>query len=292
MNELLVERVAERGVVVAEGAGTVAGAGVEGTRRVAGGRQLEEALVLMDRHGGSVGRDFGDVGAGTTAAASSAAAVSHEGEHGVDFRIFGEGLGRVEVDGRARGVDAVRALLHARQRARDAVDVAQEEVGSVDHDGAVGRLRGHGKSAEHRRWEGLFDRKLLVGVGRRGTEALIRLDQQNLRSDALEVHDQTLRGLAAVKPKVVRSRAVGQRVGVEQVRALAVRVQRNFKVELTCCRIPVERQQARHIGHAGRARGDGRDGGGRRVAAVGTLCRNGCGYQDDGQAEGFTHVLL
>ena len=59
MDELLVKRVAERGIVVAERTGTIASAGVEGARRIAGGRKFEEALVLVHGHGCRVGRDFG-----------------------------------------------------------------------------------------------------------------------------------------------------------------------------------------------------------------------------------------
>ncbi len=94
----------------------------------------------MDGHGGGVGGDFANVtsAAATACAATATAAFADEGELGFDLSVFGEGLGVVEGDGGAGGVDAEGALVLGGEGADDVVDVADEEVGGVDEDAAVG----------------------------------------------------------------------------------------------------------------------------------------------------------
>ena len=110
-DELLVERFADGDVVVAVGGGEVAGAGVEAARGEAGAGEFDEGLVLADGEGVGVGGDVADE-------LAAGGAVGGEGEDGFDLGVFGEGLGGVEGDGGAGGVELVRALLGAGEGCR------------------------------------------------------------------------------------------------------------------------------------------------------------------------------
>ena len=145
----------------------------------------------------------------------------------------------------------ISALLQVSQGVGDAVLVMQKEVGRIHQHRAIRRLGGNRKSPQHRFGERLRHGKLLVGVGTRRAKRHVRLDQQHLGPAALKAHNPSFRNLAAVEAQVVRARAIGQRVVVEQLLALAIRAQvRDLEVEFPAARVPVDRQQAVDVFHA------------------------------------------
>ena len=67
--------------------------------------------------------------------------------------------------------------------------VAEEEVGGVDEDGAVGVFGFDLEAVEDGLGEGLADGEDFVGVGGGGAEALVGLDEKDLGAGALEVDE-------------------------------------------------------------------------------------------------------
>ncbi len=273
-DELLIERLADGDVVVAVGGGEVAGAGIEAAWGEAGAGEFDEGLVLADGEGVGIGSDVADE-------LAAGGAVGGEGEDGFDLGVFGEGFGGVEGDGGAGGVELVGALLSAGEGAGYVVGVAEEEVSGVDEDGAVGVFGLDFEAVEDGLGEGLADGELFGGVGGGGAEALVGLDEQDLGAGALEVDELAAGDLAAVEAEVVGAGAVGEGVGVEDVRALAVGVEvGDLEVELAGFGVPVERQVAVDVLHGG---GFGGDGLGRQ--------RSRDGEKSQGQMFGHASVL-
>ena len=248
-DELLVECGTEGGGVVAVGGGEVASAGIKAAGGEAGVRKLDEGLVLAEGEGVGVGGDVADE-------LASWGAVGGEGEEGFHLGVAGEGFGGVERDGGAGGVELVGALLDGGQALDDSVGVAEEEVGGVDEDGG-GVFGLYLEAPQDGDREGLADGELLGSVGGGGAEGLVRLDQEDLGSGALEADDGAFGGLATVEAEVVGAGAVGEGVSVEEVGIEA----RDFEVELAGFGVPVEGEEAGGVGHAGGAGGDGGEGG-------------------------------
>ena len=151
--------------------------------------------------------------------------------------------------------------------------VAEEEVGGVDEDGSAGVFGLDLEAAEDGLGEGLADGELLGGVGGGGAEGLVGLDEEDFGAGALEADDAAFGDLAAVEAEVVGAGAVGEGVGVEEVRAVASGVEvGDFEVELAGFGVPVEGEEAVDVLHAGGFAGDGRgrglgcENGGGRVA--------------------------
>src|SRR5690606_14399634 len=122
--------------------------------------------------------------------------------------------------------------------------------------------------------EGVLDRTPLHWIVRRCAEIQVRLDHQDLRPHALEAHDVRVAEVTTVQPDVVVSDAGRQRRVVEDVLVEAA----DLEVYPPGLLIPVERQEAVQLLHAGRLRGDRGDG-----AAVLLLRDEGHGEQRDRQ---------
>src|ERR1700733_1858902 len=249
-DELLIQWVAKRRVVVAVGGGEVAGAGIEAARGEAGAGQFDEGLVFADGEGVRIGRDVADE-------LTVCGAIGGEGEDGLDLGVFGEGFGGVESDGGAGEVDLVGSLLGAGEGFGYAVRVAEEEVGGVDEDRSAGVFRFYLEAVQDGLGEGLADSELLGWVGGRGTEALVGLDEQDLGAGALEADVLALGDLAAVEAEIVGAGAVGQGMGVEEVRTIAGGVEvGNLEIKLASLRVPVQREEAVDVLHGGYFAGD------------------------------------
>ena len=81
--------------------------------------------------------------------------------------------------------------------------IAQEEVGCIDQDAAIGCLRCDGEAGEHRGGEGLADGEQLICVSGTAAEGLVGLNQEDLGAGAFEAHDLALRGLSAIQAEVI-----------------------------------------------------------------------------------------
>ncbi len=124
--------------------------------------------------------------------------------------VFREGFGVVERNRGAIRIYLVSPLLRARERLRYMVDIAKEEVSSIDKHRAVRALRFDLEAAEHGLREGLQHRESFGGIGRTRAKRGVRFDQQELGARALEVHDAAFGGLTAIQAEVVGARTVGQ----------------------------------------------------------------------------------
>ena len=189
-DEALLDRRGERAGVVVDLDAEEAGARVQLPRRVAGGRELHERVMLADGDGVRGRRHGGDERARAVA--------RHEGDRGFDLGVAREGPGARQVDRAARGIDGVRALLGVAQPRGHAVGVAQEEVGGVDADPAPG-LGLDLERPQDGGSERLLDRLLLGGGAAEGAEARVALDEQDLGSHAIEADEARLAELVAVE---------------------------------------------------------------------------------------------
>lgn len=148
------------------------------------------------------------------------------------------------------------------------MDIAEQEVGGVDQNGAVWVLGDDGEAGEDGGWKRLLDGAALGGVGRGRSEALVGFDEEEFGSGALETDDALggeaaagRRDLATVEAEVVRADAEGKSVNVEEVCAAAVGVQRDLKVELAGADVDVEGEEASRVLHAGGFAGDAGESG-------------------------------
>ena len=238
---------ADGDVVVAVGGGEVAGAGVEAARGEAGAGEFDEGLVLADGEGVGIGGDVADE-------LAACRAVGGEGEDGFDFSVFGEGFGGVESDGGAGGVEFVGSLLRAGEGAGYIVGVAEEEVGGVDEDGAVG-VFGFDFEAVRGRTRGRIG-------GRRG----VRRGRWRWSGSAGWVRRGGLWGQCAGSGRAGRGRS-GRgrgrgrwsrcRRGGSGCRGCRVVEVGDLEVEFAGLGVPVERQIAVDVLHAGGFGGDG-----------------------------------
>jgi hypothetical protein len=92
------------------------------------------------------------------------------------------------------------------------VGVAEEEVGGVDEDGAVGVFGFDFEAEEDGLWEGLADGESFRRVCAGGAELLVGLDEEDLGAGAFEADKLAAGDLAAVEAEVVRAGAVGERM--------------------------------------------------------------------------------
>src|SRR5437763_9709848 len=179
-------------------------------------------------------------------------AFSRERQSSFNFRVPGKVLRVTEIESAARSVDAELSLLTTLQRAGDSVDIRQIKSRRV-YERAIAIFGRDFKSPQRRFGERIFDSASFVGALAGGAIGLIRGNQQNLRPDAFEAHDVVLSELATVQADVVRSDSCRQRLDVEKLRIPFVDLQPN----LSGLRVPVEREVAGELLHAGNFFGEG-----------------------------------
>src|SRR5580658_4791483 len=128
-------------------------------------------------------------------------------------------------------------------------------------------FRRDGESKQNGLGEGIFDRLALGCVGARGTEGFVRLHQQHLGPNAMELDQASVALLSAIQAEVVRAEAGGESGGVKKFGVEA----RNLQPERAGALLPVKREIAVEFLHAGGALLDGRDApGGLYCAARGS----------------------
>ena len=180
-----------------------------------------------------------------------------EGEGHFDLGVLGERLGARQVDGAARAIHAVGGGAGAQRVAR-AVAVAHEEIGGVHQDVAVA-LGGDGEAPQDGLREGIFHRPALGGIGAGRAEVLVALHHQDARADAFEGDDLAVAFLSAVEPDVVGAESGGEAGGVEDSGVEAW----DFQEQVAGALVPIQREVAVELLHAGGAFLDGRDARGR-----------------------------
>ena len=130
----------------------------------------------MDGQAGGVGGDGGQM---------RARRLSRQRDHGLDFRVVRETPGSRQVDRRAASVRLVFAFAGGLQRRREAMGIAQEEVGRIDEQS----LAAPGdcvESAQHRPGERGLDGQPLGRIVTVGDVVRVVLDQEYARTGALK----------------------------------------------------------------------------------------------------------
>ena len=159
--------------------------------------------------------------------------------------------------------------------------VAEQEIGGIHQHAAVA-LGGHREAPEHRPGKGVLNRAALGGVGARGTERLVGLDQQHLGPDALERHDFSGALLAAIEADVVRPQAGGQTGGVQEIHVEA----RDLEPQAAGSLVPIKREVAIQLQHAAGAFVNGRRASGWGGGARGPRLPGGPEGEREGKRKG------
>ena len=165
--------------------------------------------------------------------------------------VFREGLGARQVEGAARGVHGVVALLVVPQARGHAVRVAEEEVSGIDQEAPAGfglDLEG----PEDGRGERFGDGLLFGRAAADRAETRVGLDEQDLRPHAVEPHQAGVAELVAVEADGIGPDARGERDLVDQLFSRA----RDLEQELPLLLVPVQGQEAVLVLELRRARGD------------------------------------
>src|SRR5690606_5531492 len=116
------------------------------------------------------------------------------------------------------------------------------------HEDAPIALRGDVEAPEHAASERVAHRADLGGVRAARAEAIVGLNHEDLRPDALEDDDARARELPAIDPDVVRPEPGGDPGDVEDLGVEA----RDLEPELPGGLVPVEREEAVQALHASR----------------------------------------
>ena len=156
---------------------------------------------------------------------------------------------------RAGPVEAAALLLElvsaGTQPLRQRQVVADQPVGRV-HQHAPARLGRDREAPQDRARERVAHGPHLLGVRRVGAKGVLRLDQQHLGPGALEEDDALALQLSTVQADVVRAQPRREPVGVQHLDAEA----RDLEVEPAAGLVPVEREEAVELLHAGGLRFD------------------------------------
>ena len=178
------------------------------------------------------------------ATAAPTAAVGDHGRNHIDLGVLREALRAGHVDRAARPIEPIAGP----KPPGEAVRVAHEEVGEIDEHAAVG-LGGDREAPENRLRERVFDRLAFGRIRRIRAVIVVRLGHENLRTDALELHDARAAELRAIEADVVGAEA---RREPREVNQLLVEPS-DLHEEGAGRFIPVERHEAIELLHAGRA---------------------------------------
>src|SRR5205809_792672 len=127
-----------------------------------------------------------------------------ERQCGFDFAVLRKRLRPRHVDGAAVLVDAVASLLRLAQPRRNAMLVAQKEVGRIDNDAIAFALL-HFEAPDHRAGKRGLDRAALVRIVAQRAEARVLFDEQHLRTCALEADEARLPELRAIESDRIRA---------------------------------------------------------------------------------------
>ncbi len=194
----LLDRAGERTRVVVELDSEERNARIELARFEAGRRQLDERVMLANRH------ELRDRGHATDERAGTI--VRLERQHRFDFGVLRKGFRSRQINRAATAIDGVVALLRRAQASRDAMHVAREEVGGVDCDG-IGFALLDFEAPQHRSRERVFNGVALIRIVAQRAKVRVRFDEQQLRADALEVDEMRLAHLAPIESDRIRSDA-------------------------------------------------------------------------------------
>ena len=191
------------------------------------------------------------------AAAASSAGLVGERERHFDLGVLRECLGSRHVYRAARAIDAIGGRSGA-ERAAGAVSIAHEEIGSVHQHAAIA-LGGDGEAPQHGLGEGIFYRAAFGGIGAGGPEVLVALHHQDTRSHALEGDDLAPAFLSAIEADIIgaQSRRETRRVQHRGIEA------GDLQPQIARALLPIDREKAIELRHAGGALLDGRDARGR-----------------------------
>ena len=126
--------------------------------------------------------------------------------------------------------------------------VAQEEIGGVHQHMAIA-FRGHCEAPQDGLREGVRYRCALRRIAAGGAERFVALHQEHARSHAMEGDDPALSLLPAVQPDIVGAEARGKTGGVQELGIEA----RNLQVEIAGALVPIKREVAVQLLHAGGA---------------------------------------
>ena len=222
-----------------------AAARIVSARLVARRRKLHEGMMFADGDGFRRGRDLAHPRTGVVAGKS---------ERGFDFGVERKILGSPKVDVASRGVQFVRALLFAAKSFRNAVRIAQEEIGGIDED-ILAFFGGHGETPQRRFGERIADGAALVRVVGHGAIFKILFDKEDLGPAAFESDDGGFAKLAAVESDVVRTDSGGEAALIKKILVPFIFI--DFQPKLALFGVPIKIEIARQLLRAGGFLGDG-----------------------------------
>ncbi len=276
-DEALRHRLLDRRRVVLVRDREVAGARVEEAGLVAVVRELDERVVHADARGLARRGDAAHA-LEPGARAAAARALPHEGQLDLHLRVPREVERHRPVD---RAAAHVQPVAPGAQAVGDPCGVAEQEVRRIDEH-APAALGGDVEAPEHAAREGVAYGADLGGVRAARAVAVVRLDHEDLRPDALEDDDARAGELPAVDPDVVRAEAGSDTGDVEDLGVEA----RDLEPELAGGLVPVEREEAVETLHAARPFLDRRRP--LRLAAPALRVQMGGRGDESGEHEGET----
>ena len=166
----------------------------------------------------------------------AAPALPHERQLGFHLGVLRKSERHRRVDRAARGVESIGARPQPRSHV---VAVAHEVLGEVDEQ-PFARGGGDREAPEDRSRERVTHGARFGGIGRQGTELIVRLHHEHLRSGAFELDDARPGQDAAIEPDVVRAEARGEPGRVEH---FGVEL-RNLEPQPAGAFVPVEWEEA------------------------------------------------
>ena len=228
---------AHRRRIVEEIHAEIAGSRIEHARLVVAVRQLDERVMLPQRH--RFGRRRRRPGCDRRSGpAPRAGRVCHERRRDLDLRVLRKRLRVGGIDGAARAIEPVRRRP---ETADDAGGVAHEEIRQIDEHAPVRFGRGR-EAPDYRLRERLFHRVAFVRVRALRAVIVVRLDHQHFRPDPLEADDARVGETGTVDADVVRSHP-GADAGDVQHFLIEFR---DLEIERAGVLIPVQREEAIH----------------------------------------------
>src|SRR5947207_8389782 len=119
-----------------------------------------------------------------------------------NFRVLRKVFCVWQIERAATCVEPVRALLSALKCVGDLMNVAQVEVCRVDQH-AISFFSSDVKSPQGRLCESVFYRDTLVGIVAARAKTVIRCNQQDTWSSAIETNDRAVAELSAIETDIV-----------------------------------------------------------------------------------------